>query len=149
MIKIRKVMKHFSYVLIACFAALTLAACHEKPNGPQEPDKVDYSQIILGTFRLESAMQDNGSSNPVDMTPMYGGSDFVLTFKENGVLICANSIEDAQMEYVLDGENLDFIQAPGADPVRYKIDRCDDAKLVIIHGIDTDYITTLTLKREK
>ncbi len=145
-------MKKILYTMMCLVAVLCLVACKNKPNEPEKPGEGNegeksYAELIIGTWTLESALQDNGGDEPVDLTPMYGGSDFVLTFQEGGVLITSNGIEDAQMEYTIDGNKVNFIQAPGADPVEYLIEQCDETTLVIVHGSGSDYVTTMTLKR--
>lgn len=149
-------MKKILYTMACLVAALCFVACgHNEPNEPNKPNEgdngnvtpTDYATVILGHWVLESAYQDNGSANPVDMTPMYGGSAFQLTFQEGGVLLCDNGVEQAEMAYTIEGDIVNFIQAPGADPVPYLIKQCDETTLVIVHGVGSDYETTMTLKR--
>lgn len=150
-------MKKILYMMACLVAALCLVACgHNEPTPEDNPNQgdngdvtpTDYATAIIGHWVLESATQVNGSDNPVDMTPMYGGSAFQLTFQEGGVLLCDNGVEQAEMAYTIEDNHVYFIQAPGANPVDYRIDECSETTLVIVNGYDSDIVTTMTLKRD-
>ncbi len=116
------------------------------PDNPVSEDTTSaYSTMLLGKWVLERATQDV-SGNVVDITNFYG-SYFSLLFEEDGTLITANGIEDATMQWTLDGDQLGFIQLPGMDPVMYTIKKITEDELDIENGAGTEYVTLLELNR--
>lgn len=108
----------------------------------EDPEPV-YS--IIGHWELLSAIQDV-SGNEIDITPFYG-EHFYLTFMEDGTLLTSDGINEVPMSWTLEGDQLAFISAPGADPVMYTVVELTENSLVIENGTGTGYVTTMTLKR--
>lgn len=151
--------KQLSFAVF-CFVALMglmLVSCNKEdvvvpdPNDttgttdsvPEIPEEPEYT--ILGTWALTDAIQDV-SGNQIDVTPFYG-ENFQLTFEEDGTLILSDGNNVSTMSWTLDGDQLGFIQVPGADPVMYRVATLDAENLVIINGEGTGYVTTMNLKR--
>lgn len=142
---------------ILCFVALmglSLAACHKddvvvpEPNDTTNvtdtiPEEPTYS--IIGTWKLDSATQDV-SGNLIDITPFYG-EEFYLTFREDGELITSDGTNEVSMDWVMEGDQVGFIQAPGLDPVMYTVATLTADSLVLVNGEGTGYVTTMNLHR--
>lgn len=148
----------YLFCLLAC-TCMTLASC-DKPEpivpGPGEEEQegeggqggqdtvATYS--ILGHWNLDYSTQQAGD-NFFDNTAFYG-NNFQLTFEEDGTLIVADAYNTTDMQWTLDGDQLAFIQAPGADPVMYTVKKLTADSLDIENGTGTDYITTMHFLRD-
>lgn len=136
-------MKKNTFSLLLCLflcLGMTLVSC-DKPE-PEEPD-VTYS--IIGHWKLDNAFQET-PYNHVDMTNMYG-QNFQLIFKEDSTLITTDGINETEMQWTLNGDQLGFIQAAGMAPVMYTVLKLTKDSLSIENGSGTDYVTTMNLHR--
>lgn len=151
-------MKKILGFAILCFVAtmgLMTASCQKEeaiepivtdsnndttPDTPPEP-----VYTIIGHWELDAAIQEVGE-NQIDITPFYG-EHFYLTFEEDGTLITSDGMNNVEMTWTLDGDQLGFIQVPGADPVMYTVTELTAETLVIVNGIGTGYVTTMNLHR--
>lgn len=145
----------FAVVCMAALMGLMVVSCNKEEDTtpivndttPTDtiPENPDPEPTILGKWKLDIAIQ-NVSGNEIDITNFYG-TEFFLTFMEDGTLITSDGINEVPMQWTLEGEDLGFIQVPGADPVMYKLQVLEDEKLVIANGVGTDIVTTMTLHR--
>lgn len=131
-----------SSLLTICLLALapTFVSC-----GDDNPTEGPNQTSIIGRWSLDKATQ-SANGNDVDISNFYG-EHFFLTFLEDGTLITSDGNNEATMQWALDGENLDFIQAPGLTPVRYLITLLTNTKPTIVNGSGTDYVTTMEFSR--
>lgn len=150
--------KKFSFAAVCLLALMAMIAvsCHKEDDytpvtndttvaNDTVPDTPEPTPSILGKWKLDSAIQ-NVSGNEIDITNFYG-YEFFLTFLEDGTLITSDGINDVEMQWTLDGDQLGFIQVPGAAPVMYLVEVLDTERLVIVNGAGSDYVTTMTLHR--
>lgn len=141
-------MKKNIKTLIFCLVAilgLTMVSC-SKENSSNNGDSSQYKELIIGHWRLDAATQHTEEYDS-DYSPVLGGTEFQLTFKEGGKLILFQLGNTAEMEYTLEGDQLGFIQAPGVSPVMYTITLLNQTNLTIKNGDDTAY-TIMELHRE-
>lgn len=141
----------YLFSLMACVCML-LASC-DKPEpivpGPGDEEGQDTTVVtysILGHWALDSAMQNVGGNN-IDVTAFYG-TNFQLTFEEDGTLITSDGINEVPMQWNKEGDQVGFIQAPGMDPVMYTVKELSAEKLIMENGAGTDYVTTLYMHRD-
>lgn len=153
-----KDMKKSSLPLLLCLLlglSLSFVAC-EKPEPdptpvpdpePEQPvidDPVEEVSII-GRWKMVYAFQVY-SNNQTDMTNFYG-TNFQLIFEENGNLITTDGLNEAQMQWTLDGDQLGFIQAEGMTPVMYTVRNLTQDSLSIENGTGTPIVTTMNFVR--
>lgn len=148
--------KHtFSFALFIMMSlGLMLSSCEKEPGltpNSEIPTKPNSSEpdmyfSIIGHWRLDKATQ-LANGNEVDMTNFYT-QNFQLIFLEDGTLITSDGINESEMQWTLDGDQLSFIQAPGIDPVMYIVRVLTDTSLSIENGTGTEYITTMDFHRE-
>lgn len=133
-----------------CFVAsmsLIFAAC-EKPEDPNGNDPGQPTMAsILGTWEADKVVQNPETEHPVDMTTWY--QNFQLTFLEDGTLITSDGINESTMAWTLDGDQLAFIQVPGAQPVMYIVRTLTETNLVMETGTGSDYVTVWEMHRVK
>lgn len=144
-------MKKMLYCLMASMF-LMIGSCQKDPvtnndNNNTEAGGGEHNTTasILGHWKLDSAIQ-NAGGNDIDITNFYG-VEFHLIFEEDGTLITTDGINENPMQWSLEGDQLAFIQVPGADPVMYLVKVLTDTQLVIENGTGTEYVTVMTLHR--
>lgn len=146
-------MKKMLYCLMACMF-LVFGSCQKDPietntntNNSSETggEDSDITASILGHWQLDEAIQ-TANGTDIDITNFYG-IEFHLYFEEDGTLITSDGINQNPMQWSLDGDQLAFIQVPGADPVMYLVKTLTDTQLIIENGTGTDYVTVMTLHR--
>lgn len=150
-------MKKIFYCLLACMF-LMFGSCQKEAivddntnvtdtatNDDNTGGEEDLTASILGHWKLDSAIQD-ADGNEIDITNFYG-LEFHLYFQEDGTLITSDGNNEVPMQWTLDGNQLGFIQVPGADPVMYLIRELTETQLVIENGTGTNYVTVMTLHR--
>ena len=136
--------KIFSLLLLVSLMALTPCFVSCGDDNPSDTPTAEEPSI-LGRWSLDKATQ-LANGNEVDVTNFYG-TNFCLTFLEDGTLITSDGINDVPMHWELDGVNLNFIQAPGMPPVAYIVQLLTDTQLTIVNGTGTDYVTTMEFSR--
>lgn len=113
------------------------------PDDPVSEDTVEtYS--ILGHWIMEKATQ-NSNGNEIDMSNFY--VNFQLIFEEDGTLITTDDINQSEMAWTLEGDQLGFIQVPGAEPVMYTIKKLTADELDIENGTGSNVVTLMEFKR--
>lgn len=151
----RKVFVFAAFCLVATLG-LMVSSCgkEEEPLTPVVDDTTadtipvtpENTPTIIGVWHMIEATQDV-QGNVVDMINFYG-ENFCLTFMEDGTLITSDGINDAQMQWTLEGNQLGFIQAPGAPAVMYELRELTDERLVIVNGVGTGIETTMIFERK-
>ena len=101
---------------------------------------------LIGTWLLEKATQYYTNGIVSDYTPIYG-ENFHLRFEEDGTLVTFNDFYESPMQWVREGNNIGFIQAPGANPVMYSIEELTETRLVLENESAEGITTVMELVR--
>lgn len=151
-------MKKNSLPLLLCLLmglCMAFVSCEKPEPDPEpvpvpEPEQpviddpvVEYS--IIGNWKMVSAIQIT-PNNQADITNMYG-TNFQLIFEEDGTLITTDGINSAEMRWMLNDNQLAFIQAEGAEPVLYTLLSLTSDSLSIENGTGTDVVTIMNFVR--
>lgn len=141
----------FSFILLLGCVFL-FSSCEKEPiptpeseiSSDSDSEEPVEEPSILGHWRMDKATQwANG--NESDITNFYT-QNFQLTFLDDGTLITYNGIHETSMRWLLEGDQLSFIQAPGMDPVLYTVRVLTAQNLSIENG--TDVVTTMEFHKE-
>lgn len=120
--------------------AMMMSSCKKEEGND------DQKSSIIGHWKIDHATQ-YVSGNEIDYTPFLG-QNFQLIFKEDGTLITTDGTNDNPMQYVMEGDRVGFIQAPGLDPVWYDILTLTEKELTIESGAGTEYVTDMYFNRD-
>lgn len=126
--------KFYTYLLTAFAVVMVFAACNT-PNEPtgDEPDPflVDYSELIVGTWAIDSSLvyYPNISGR---LPHFFPGLNKLMTFNADGSFSNSDSVQGT---YVLDTYYLTII-TEGEE--KYQITTCNDTAMVYFQlGYDT------------
>ncbi|MCQ2326519.1 MAG: hypothetical protein MJZ71_03050 [Bacteroidales bacterium] len=115
-------------------------------TGEEENGGEEQGASLIGTWLLEKATQYYTNGIVSDYTPIYG-ENFHLRFEEDGTLVTFNDFYESPMQWVREGNNIGFIQAPGANPVMYSIEELTETRLVLENESAEGITTVMELIR--